>query len=215
MVQYNLWGEEVNLDLSKDTFPTKKEIQNMDDLLFNCSHGYFETPVSHRNKYGGIKLHYRKFTPPSDKCTVVRGVCVYQHGIHSEGGMGCIIDGSLYKYSLLSKMLTESGYILYVVDLRGHGFSEGDRFYIPRSDWTVNRDDLESFALYVSGKREHASLPFFLMGESFGACLTIHIARQWMDNPKLAPPNFRGICLLSPGKLGLVCNIHILISCYH
>ncbi len=199
MVQYNLWGTDVDLDLPKGNFPTEKEIRNMDNQLFNCTHGYYQTPKSENSKHGGLKLHYRKFTPSAERGPP-KGVCVYQHGIHSEGGLGCILDGRLYRYSLLTKMFTECGYILYILDLRGHGFSEGERFYIPNCDWTINRDDLKSFALHVS-RKEDSTLPFFLMGESYGGCLTLHIARQWMNDPKVAPPNFRGICLLSPGTL--------------
>ena len=201
MVQYHLWGTDVNLDLSKETFPTDEEIKETDDLFYNCTHGYFQSPTETKDNKGGsgVKLHYRKFTPSPD--TPIKGVCVFQHGIHCESGLGCIINDRLFRYALLSKMFAECGYVLYALDLRGHGFSEGDRFYIPDSDWKVNRDDLESFALYVVNdlEKDDSKLPFFLIGESYGGCLTLHIARKWMDGLNLAPMNFRGIALLAPG----------------
>ena len=75
-------------------------------------------------------------------------------------------DGNeIFKIALLTKMITEAGYIMYSLDMVGHGFSEGTRFYIPDSDWTVNCDDFESFAKFAS-VGERSGLPLFLGGES-------------------------------------------------
>ncbi len=196
MVRYTLWGTEVDLDLSKETFPTDDEIKEMEETMSNCEHGYFTGSDRHDQK-----LHYRRWSPPNNQTP--KGICVFQHGIHAESGLGVTLDdGGLHAYAILAKYIPEAGYILYSLDMLGHGYSEGERFYIPNADWTINRDDLRSFATFAAGK-EDPELPFFLMGESYGACLTLHVSRQWMDAPDTAPPNFRGICVLAPGTYNL------------
>lgn len=83
----------------------------------------------------------------------------------------------------------------------GHGFSEGHRFYIPNGDWTINRDDLESFAKFVV--KEHGDqIPLFMAGDSYGACLTIHVAKFWQNHPENAPSSFKGIGLFCPAIIG-------------
>ncbi len=202
MVKYTLWGNEVELDLSKKTFPTDEEMKEMEDVMLNCEHGYFDGSERHDHK-----LHYRKWSPVKSPTPVEegedtpsspKGVCVFQHGIHGDSGAGAIVDGTHCKLSLLAKTLMDSGYILYSLDMLGHGYSEGTRFFIPDGDWTVNRDDFQSFAKFVE-KEEDPDLPFYLLGESYGACLTLHVARQWLDAPDTAPKNFRSICVLAPG----------------
>ncbi len=206
----------------------------MDDLLYNPDHGFFETER-------GLKLHYQKWVPSSvdsysnsngnsngnsssDNVHVEprprpRGICVFHHGIHGHGGASCKVNGEIYGVACLVKAIVrEGGYILYSLDMAGHGFSEGERFVIPNADWKVNRDDLAAFARYVSfsdgdedgdedgeeaGNYSTGAPPLFLLGQSYGGCLSIHIARQWMDNPADAPSNFKGICLLAPGELHL------------
>ena len=193
MVQYTLWDTNVDLNLAKATFPTEDEMKAMDDNFSGIvsEHGYFESPIH------GKKLHFRKLLPPSG--TETKGVFVFQHGIMAECSMSHKEDGELFKLALLAKMITEAGYIMYSLDMIGHGFSEGTRFYIPNSDWTVNRDDFKSFALFAS-KEEKPGLPIFLGGESYGACLAIHVSFLWMNEPESGPSNFKGICILAPGK---------------
>lgn len=200
MVKYTLWGNEVDLDLDKKTFPTVDEMKEMDDIMFNCEHGYFDGSERHNHK-----LHYRKWlharNGTSTTTTSPKGICVFQHGIHGESGFGAIVDGTPCKLALLAKTLIDAGYILYSLDMLGHGYSEGARFYIPDGDWTINRADFRSFAKFVEKKEEEEEelLPFYLLGESYGACLALHVARQWMDEPDTAPKNFRSICILAPG----------------
>jgi hypothetical protein len=196
MVEYTLWDSCVNLDIPKDVFPTDEEIQEMDgNFDSHCEHGYFSPPRHNQ------KLHYRKWTPPAG--TVIKGVLVWQHGIMGECGMACRVDDQVYKAAVIVKMAIKAGYIMYSLDMLGHGFSEGVRFLIPDSDWTINRDDLASFAMFVSKQEVEKSsknLPLFLGGESYGSCLSIHVARKWMDGSKEEKPlNFKGICILAPG----------------
>mmetsp|Transcript_10720 Transcript_10720/g.16173 ORF Transcript_10720/g.16173 Transcript_10720/m.16173 type:complete len:343 (-) Transcript_10720:934-1962(-) len=180
-----LWNTPVELDLDKETFPTDEEIKATDELLFNPEHGFFEE-ANH-----GLKLHFQKWLPIGEP----KGICVFHHGIQANGSLACKINGEIFKVACMAKSMREAGYILYSLDMLGHGFSEGKRFYIPDADWTINRDDLASFVQHIY---KNSNLPLFLSGESYGACLTIHVARQWMEAPDQGPSNFKGICLLAP-----------------
>jgi alpha-beta hydrolase superfamily lysophospholipase len=219
MVKYFLWGTEVDLDLPKETFPTEQEIEEMDENVFNPQHGFFEYTTTRSNgandnadfnDNGGddnddngesFKLHYRKYVPVDDDIRP-RAVCVFQHGIGGHSATACKLydevteEWQTYKFSTLYKSLIDAGYALYSLDMLGHGFSEGLRFYIPNGDWTVNRDCLDAFALFAAS--EHDGVPLFLMGESYGGCLALHVAKKWQENLGVAPSTFSGLCLFSP-----------------
>lgn len=153
-------------------------------MLLNPSHGFFDTDT-------GEKMHYLKYLPEGN--TKPKAICVYQHGI----GAFC---GKTYM-AMLARTMTKHGFALYVPDMIGHGFSEGCRFYIPRGRWSINRDGLEAFARFTIS--QHATgTPSFLMAESYGGCLALHVARLWQDDPRRAPAGFGGICLIAPAIIG-------------
>lgn len=232
--QYNLWGSEVQLTLP--SLPSDAKMKEMDDDTRNPNHFYFQTPHG--------KLHYRQFlpsasNPDSGDSTNIKAVCVWQHGIATHSG-ACVNltncnknddsdndNGSdrdhSYPYTnvgLLSRKLTSNQIALYTLDMLGHGFSEGKRFYIPGGDFTINRGHLESFATFVAA--QHPDVPFFLMGDSYGGSLALQVARMWQDqesrsndnshtdgnvtiptNPTIHPPeHFRGICINAPAIIG-------------
>jgi alpha-beta hydrolase superfamily lysophospholipase len=93
----------------------------------------------------------------------------------------------------MSDSLTKNGYALYSLDMLGHGFSEGLRWYVP--DWKVNRDDLDKFSRFASA--ENPGVPLFLLGESYGSTTVLHLARKWQDNDN-APKEFAGIVTNAP-----------------
>lgn len=88
--------------------------------------------------------------------------------------------------------------VFYMLDMLGHGFSEGHRFYVP--DWKVNRDDLDNFGRFVASEHEEGT-PIFLTGESYGGCLALHAARKWQDADD-APKGFQGIVITAPAIIG-------------
>jgi len=178
--KFLLWGNVVNLDLNKDTFPSEKELQEMDEHFLNPIHGFFTTS-------SGEKMHYLKYLPEGQ--TKLKGVLVFQHGIGASS-LG-------HNMPLLARAMLKNGFALYVPDMIGHGFSEGCRFYIPRGRWTINRDGLEAFTQFAASEHEKGT-PLFIMGESYGGCLTIHVAKMWQSNPDKAPSGFAGICLIAP-----------------
>ena len=207
MTVFNLFDHTVNIQLPHITREDdlKAVIDNVDSLLApSLSHGYFETP-----NHG--KLHYRKYIPSASN---LRGIVVYQHGIQGSCGMSTKLgDDDYANVGLISRKFTEAGYALYTVDMLGHGLSEGERFYIPNGDWTINRDHLEAFAQMAcaefggvsNGGDEHENkIPLFLMGESYGGNLVLHVARMWQNHPERIPSNatFEGMVLNAPAILG-------------
>jgi len=92
-----------------------------------------------------------------------------------------------YRYcdmALRIRRMNAMGYVVYAHDQLGHGFSEGERFYIPNGDWSVNRDDLVAFAKMAAS--EHPSgTPLFLCGDSYGGCLAFHAAHVFQTQEQI------------------------------
>eukprot|EP00536_Pseudo-nitzschia_multiseries_P008508 jgi/Psemu1/296948/fgenesh1_pm.216_\ len=84
-------------------------------------------------------------------------------------------------------------------DQYGHGFSEGDRFFIP--SWQESRDDLIEFVKLVASKHSK-DVPLFVSGESFGGTLTVLAGRYFQDHPEEAPPNLDASLLVCPAIIG-------------
>ena len=196
MSQYTLWGKKVFVDIPPEVFPTDEELKEREDLFPGCQHGWFTSPSS------GAQLHYRIWLPPSQKKKQsAKGVLVFHHGIQGQSGRGFVLkDGRKVAIANLADRIVAAGYAFYAIDALGHGFSEGKRFYIER--WEDNRSDFEQFARMVAQK--HPDLPLFLMGESYGGCLTLHVAALWEndDNDAAPPKNYRAIVLMAPAIIG-------------
>lgn len=184
----NLFGSQVKVEIDPDCFPTEAQIEALDKKMPGCQHGYF-TSAAH----GNAMLHYRYWLPKGE----VKGVAVFFHGITAHGGRGLVIDGRKLCSSLLSDLFIEEGIALYALDMYGHGFSEGTRFYI--KNWEFNKQDCIDFAHYASGQHSK-SLPLFLSGESLGGCLAIHAAKHFQDNP--GSSNLDSILLSAPAIHG-------------
>ena len=104
----------------------------------------------------GLNLFFRSWRPAAS----ARGVVVIVPGFNSHSGY----------YPWAAQQLTEIGFAVYAVDLRGRGRSDGERFYVA------------SFADYVADvagmvaltKSREPGLPVYLLGHSAGgvvACL--------------------------------------------
>ena len=71
---------------------------------------------------GGLKIFVRSWRPGTD----ARGVVVIVPGFNAHSG----------HYAWTAKQLTQSGYAVYALDLRGRGQSDGERFYVEKlADW--------------------------------------------------------------------------------
>jgi len=187
MTRFTLWNTE--LDLALLSIPSEETLAQMDEHADNPNHRFFSTPHG--------KLHYRQYLPEGE----IKAVCVWQHGIAAHSGAVCKLGNDNFtNIGLLARRFKAAGYALYTPDLLGHGFSEGKRFYIPNGNYGINRSGLQHFAKFIS--EEHNDKPLFLMGDSYGGCLALHVARIWQDHPEKGPTNFKGICLNAPAIQG-------------
>ena len=104
----------------------------------------------------GSKIHLRCWRPAGP----ARGVVVIVPGFNSH---------SAY-YDWTAEQLTASALVVYAVDLRGRGQSEGERFYVETFDDYVS--DVAAVAAVAAAR--DGGLPMYLLGHSAGgvvACL--------------------------------------------
>lgn len=96
-------------------------------------------------------------------------VClVHGHGEHSG------------RYIHLAEFLTDSGFALVALDLRGHGKSQGQRGYFPSYN-----NLLKDITLFIREVRKHFKKnPIFLYGQSFGGNLVINYTLKY--EPRIA-----------------------------
>ncbi|MGB3465092.1 MAG: lysophospholipase [Cyclobacteriaceae bacterium] len=79
----------------------------------------------------------------------------------------CLVHGfgeHQERYTHVSEALIEEGIIVYTMDLRGHGKSDGKRGHAKRYSYLI--DDVEELLIYA--REEYNDTPLFLMGHSFG-----------------------------------------------
>lgn len=99
---------------------------------------------------GGLNLAARTWRPASDP----RGVVVIAHGFKSHSGL----------YGWAADQLVKRDLAVYAFDLRGHGKSEGERYYVDKfSDYV---DDLATFIAIA--KAREPDVPVFVLGHSAG-----------------------------------------------
>jgi alpha-beta hydrolase superfamily lysophospholipase len=112
---------------------------------------------------GGLKLFARSWRPSRTP----RGVVVINHGFKSHSGL----------YTWVAERLVERNIAVYALDMRGHGKSEGERYYVDRFDDYVA--DLETFIANV--KQREPGLPVFLVGHSAGGVVACSYALEHQD----------------------------------
>src|SRR5262249_15880245 len=101
----------------------------------------------------GQKVFYRNWKTAGTP----KGVIIIVHGFNSHSGY----------YQWVAEQLTSNNCEVYALDLRGHGNSDGERFYIQAyNDLIGDIDQLVTLA-----KTTHPGLPMFLLGHSAGGVL--------------------------------------------
>jgi alpha-beta hydrolase superfamily lysophospholipase len=106
----------------------------------------------------GVTVALRRWLPRGD----ARAIVVVVHGASEHSG----------RYARLADVLTNEGYAVYALDLRGHGRtadSTGPGRIGPRGMEGVF-DDLR--AVIGRGKQEHPNVPVVLFGHSMGSVIT-------------------------------------------
>jgi alpha-beta hydrolase superfamily lysophospholipase len=107
---------------------------------------------------GGLKIATRTWRPASSP----RGAIVLVHGFNAHSG----------HYRWAAEQLAKDGLVVYALDLRGRGQSEGERFYVERFDEYV--DDVARLVSIV--KQNEPGLPLFMLGHSAGGVVACSYA---------------------------------------
>jgi alpha-beta hydrolase superfamily lysophospholipase len=184
-----IFGVERKVEIDPKVFPTEEEMSKVENTMPGCEHGWFDSV------YEGAKLHYRRFVPPKPKAVVI-----FAHGISTHSGKSFVLkNGRKLNMALQAAELLKNDMALYAFDMYGHGFSEGTRFWIPET-WENNKRDYVNFCNQVAS--QHPGVPLFLMGESYGCTLTIHVAKQFQEDPASGPAGFDSIMLVAPAIIG-------------
>lgn len=182
-----IFGVDRAIDVPEDVFPSDQGIIDEIEKKSSdrtCIHGWFDSC------YRGVKLHYRKWLPSMTPKAIV----IFAHGIQSHSGNGHVLpDGRRLNGALRVDAFVRSGYAVYSHDYYGHGYSEGTRWWIPET-WENNLADYESFVSLVAQEND-TKTPIILMGESYGSCLTLHLARKFQEEG--GPSNFDSVILTS------------------
>lgn len=91
------------------------------------------------------------------------------------------------RYAQMAKFLTDSGFALTAMDLRGHGRSQGQRGFF--SSYGILLDDITLFIKEI--KKRFKKTPIFLYGQSFGGNLAVNYTLRY-------EPRFAGTILSAP-----------------
>lgn len=103
---------------------------------------------------GGLSIFFRAWRPH----TPPRGVVVICHGVNSHSG----------QYFWAADQFVAKGLVVYAIDLRGRGRSEGERFFVETVDDYA--DDLAQ--LIALAKSREPGLPVYLLGHSAGGVVS-------------------------------------------
>lgn len=114
---------------------------------------------------GGPRLRYRSWTPARPRAAVL-----VVPGLADHAG----------RYDRLADELTGLGAACHVLDLRGHGRSEGRRGHAPSFDALL--DDVDEFQRDVATRS--GDIPVILLGHSMGGLVVIRYLQR--DRPALA-----------------------------
>ena len=175
-LKHKVFGVERLIDAS--VFPSAAEINELERRSPPCEHGWFDSC------YQSAKLHYRKWIPTvgTGSAEAPKAIVIFMHGISTHSGKAVVLpDGRKLNAALQAESLLKEGIALYAFDLYGHGFSEGTRFWIPDT-YHNNKQDYINFC-HIVAKEHSKDTPIFLMGESYGSTLTLHVARYFQDQP--------------------------------
>jgi len=115
-----------------------------------------EKGICRRLRPEGLGLIHRQWSPQKPPCAVVAII----HGVCEYGG----------RYGkVVAPALTERGFAVQTVDLRGHGESDGERGHVESFDDYL--DDLDHLFESALEQAQRESIPLFLYGHSMGALI--------------------------------------------
>ncbi|MBY0096225.1 alpha/beta hydrolase [Mesobacillus maritimus] len=133
--------------------------------------------VTTEGKYNGLdgaELFYRRIQPKTKAKAVI--MLIHGFGDHS-GGLQNITSS-----------LAKNHYIVYAVDLRGHGKSSGKRGFI--RSWNEFRGDIHELRKLVTLKEPN--LPLYVIGHSMGGVISLDYSLKHSEG-------IAGVVAISPG----------------
>ncbi len=120
----------------------------------------------------GLRLFLRRW-----EASAPRAACILVHGLAEHSG----------RYEILAQNLTQRGFSVWAMDLRGHGKSGGGRTDCRSLDDYIS--DLKQLIFKIQS--EVPALPRFLIGHSLGGLITLAYAAAY-------PESLRGVAVSSP-----------------
>lgn len=136
----------------------------------------------------GLSLFEHWWRPESEP----RATVVLVHGLKDHGA----------RYAHVGEWLAGHGHSTYIFDLRGHGRSEGERFFVNSFNEYV--EDLGVFVEHV--REQESGKPMFLLGHSMGgavASLFVLEREPDLDGLVLSAPALEPTENVSPGLIWL------------
>jgi alpha-beta hydrolase superfamily lysophospholipase len=109
---------------------------------------------------GGLELFSRCWRPAG----APRAVVVLVHGFLAHSGL----------YGWVAEQLVDDGLAVYAFDLRGHGRSQGDRYWV--DEFNDYLGDLD--AIVTMARAREPGLPVFLLGHSAGGVVATMYAQS-------------------------------------
>jgi acylglycerol lipase len=113
---------------------------------------------------GHTTLYWQSWLPTKAR---KRGVLVVMHGLKDHSS----------RYADVAHQLNQAGYGVYAFDLRGHGYSAGDRVGVLAFD-----DYVMDFDVFLNRVQAAENVPVFVFGHSMGgAIVTLHAIEMHPD----------------------------------
>lgn len=125
-------------------------------------------PVQHASltNADGQKIAYSVYTPEIP----ARALLFIVHGYGEHRG----------RYRHVAQAFVDAGYVVYALDHRGHGESEGLRVYFDSFDQPV----ADLYQLYQQAQAAYPQLPRFVFGHSMGTLISLCFALKYQDSLK-------------------------------
>lgn len=123
----------------------------------------------------GLQLFYRLWEPDAE----ARGSIVLVHGMAEHTG----------RYEHVARWFAERGFVVWAMDHRGHGRSEGLRLYVDRFEQYLT--DLHDFVIHAAAEAPTEGGRPVMVGHSMGGLIAYHYAAAH-------PDQISGLILSSP-----------------